>query len=61
MKYMHMISRDRGNAGKKNLRSCLLLPLRALFGTDSVTKTDEFLEHFLRGGGGGVRSAFFQV
>ena len=31
---------------KKTLRSCLLLPLRVLLGTDGVAKTDEFKEHF---------------
>ena len=75
MKYMHMISRERGHSkgqgvgvkGRLELsRKCICFgnvtrPLDC-YDHRRRQKTDEFPEHFKGGGGGGgLRSTFFKV
>ena len=75
MKYMHMISRERGHSKGQGVGMKGRLELsRKFFCFGTVTrpldcydhrrrqKTDEFPEHLKGGsGGGGLRSAFFKV
>ena len=59
MKYMHMISRERGHSKGQGVEVKGRLDC---YDHRRRQKTDEFPEHLKGGsGGGGLRSAFFKV